>query len=271
MLKKIVSGGQTGADRAALDFAIKHKIPHGGWVPKGRIAEDGPLPKKYKLTEMPTESYKARTEMNVVGSDGTVISSHGELTGGSAYTEEMATKHSKPCLHLDLNQVDVLPASLEFLDWVDEKGIETLNVAGPRASKDPKIYKAVKDLLESFLLLEGSKDLILQTLRFRNPPIDKDIKQPETVEEAVDRMISELKLKDLTKLAKLQADELVNLHPTVGMWIRSNFVYPRNDKLLESCRAVCKDPTLHWAQMHMVILRELWKRLQETHRLKVVR
>ena len=61
MVKKIISGGQTGADRAALDFAIKHKIPHGGWVPKGRIAEDGPLDKKYRLTEMPTTSYQKRT------------------------------------------------------------------------------------------------------------------------------------------------------------------------------------------------------------------
>lgn len=271
MLKKIISGGQTGADRAALDFAIRHKIPHGGWVPNGRIAEDGPLPKKYKLTEMPTDSYHARTEMNVEGSDGTVIISHGAISGGSAYTEEMATKHSKPCLHLDLNQVDVLPASLELLDWVDETGIETLNVAGPRASKDPKIYKAVKDLLESFLLLEGSKDLILQTLRFRNLPTDGDAKKPETVDEAVVRMMSELKLRDLTKLTKLPEDKLVDLHPTVGMWIRSNFVYPRNDKLLESCRKVAKDKGLHWAQMHMVILRELWKKLQETHKLKVVR
>jgi len=72
MLKKIISGGQTGADRAALDFAIKHKIPHGGWVPKGRLAEDGQLPKKYKLTEMPTTDYQKRTEQNVIGSDGTV-------------------------------------------------------------------------------------------------------------------------------------------------------------------------------------------------------
>ena len=73
MLEKIVSGGQTGADRAALDFAISKKIPHGGWVPKGRLAEDGPLPKKYKLQEMSTDSYQDRTEQNVIDADGTVI------------------------------------------------------------------------------------------------------------------------------------------------------------------------------------------------------
>ena len=120
MLEKIISGGQTGADRAALDFAINHKIPHGGWVPKGRLAEDGPLPSKYKLTEMPTESYQDRTEQNVIDSDGTVIISRGKLTGGSAYTQKMAKYYSKPCLHIDLRKHDVLPAAVELLAWIDE-------------------------------------------------------------------------------------------------------------------------------------------------------
>ena len=70
VLHKIISGGQTGADRAALDFAIKHKIPHGGWVPKGRIAEDGPLPAKYNLTEMPTTSYQKRPSRTSLGQTG---------------------------------------------------------------------------------------------------------------------------------------------------------------------------------------------------------
>ena len=100
MVKKIISGGQTGADRAALDFAIKHNIPHGGWIPKGRRAEDGPLPERYQLKEMPTDSYPKSTEQNVIDSDGTVIISHGALTGGSANTAAMARKHGRPWLHL---------------------------------------------------------------------------------------------------------------------------------------------------------------------------
>ena len=99
MLEKIVSEGQTGADRAALDFAIKHGIPHRGRVPKGRLAEDGPLADRYELKEMPSDSYPARTEQNVIDSDGTLIISHGPLTGGSDYTREKAKKHKKPCLH----------------------------------------------------------------------------------------------------------------------------------------------------------------------------
>ena len=83
MIKRIISGGQTGAGRAALDFAIKMDLPHGGWVPKGRKSEDGPIPARYHLTEMPTKSYPKRTEQNVVDSDGTLIVSHGKLKGGS--------------------------------------------------------------------------------------------------------------------------------------------------------------------------------------------
>ena len=83
MIKRIISGGQTGADRAALDFAIKMDLPHGGWIPKGRLAEDGPLPEKYQLQEMPTQNYPKRTEQNVIDSDGTLIITHGKLTGGS--------------------------------------------------------------------------------------------------------------------------------------------------------------------------------------------
>jgi hypothetical protein len=271
MLEKIISGGQTGADRAALDFAIKHKIPHGGWVPKGRLAEDGPLPKKYKLTEMPTDSYQDRTEQNVIDSDGTVIISHGKLTGGSAYTQKMAKYYSRPCLHIDLRKHDVLPAAIEMLTWIDESNIKVLNVAGPRASKDPKIFKLVKEVLECLPILEASRKHILGSLRFSKVPTDKSIKMPETVDEAVDRLVSEMSLKDRNTLQKMAEDDLIDLHFTVGMWIRNNFVYPRNEKLLESCREVSGDKYLHWAQMHMVILRELWKRLQETHKLKVVK
>ena len=86
MLKKIVSCGQTGAEHAALDVAIMFNIPHGGWIPKGRLAEDGPLPDKYQLQEMLTNSYTKRTEQNVIDSDGTVIISHGRLTGGTDHT-----------------------------------------------------------------------------------------------------------------------------------------------------------------------------------------
>src|SRR5947209_4182665 len=101
MIAKIVFGGQTGADRAALDFAIEHGIPHGGWCPKGRKAEDGPIHERYKLQEHASGQYLNRTEQNVIDSDGTVIITiRPKLTGGSKRTAEFARKHQKPWLHI---------------------------------------------------------------------------------------------------------------------------------------------------------------------------
>jgi len=148
MIDKIISGGQTGADRAAIDFAIKHNIPYGGWVPKGRKTEDGTLPEKYHLQEMLTGQYVKRTEKNTLDSDGTLIVSHGLLTGGSALTRELARQHGKPWIHIDLEMISCPEAAGMIREWIDRHGIKVMNVAGPRARKDPKIYEAVMDLLE---------------------------------------------------------------------------------------------------------------------------
>ena len=147
MVKKIVSGGQTGADRAALDVSIALDIPHGGWVPKGRKAEDGPIEERYHLKELNSATYKARTEQNVLDSDGTLIVSFGRLQGGSAKTKRYAKKHGRPLLHIDLGRKDLFSASTAIQGWIVEEGIEVLNVAGPRASEDSAVYDATVKLL----------------------------------------------------------------------------------------------------------------------------
>ena len=154
-IEKIISGGQTGADQAALDFAIEKEIPHGGWLPKGRLTESGILPDKYNLQEMPTMSYSKRTEKNIRDAHGTLIVSHGRLSGGSALTWKLARKHGKPCIHLDLEGYSVAVAAQMLNSWLQDCGIRTLNVAGARASKDFRIYKTVKDLLISALSKEA--------------------------------------------------------------------------------------------------------------------
>ena len=126
MIEKIISGAQTGADRAALDAAIELGIPHGGWVPKGRLAEDGVIPQKYHLEEMPTESYAHRTEQNVVASEGTLILAHGQLSGGSALTKEFAEKHRRPCLNIDLNIIPAFKAATLITTWIEIYHIKIL-------------------------------------------------------------------------------------------------------------------------------------------------
>lgn len=148
MLKKIISGGQTGVDRAALDVAIRLGIDHGGWVPKGRLAEDGPLPSYYHLLEMPTEELAARTEKNVSDSDGTLIISRGSPTGGTDYTRKMALKHGKQILHIDLTLGQQSSAAGSLIaSWIQMNRIEILNVAGPRASSDASIYNEAANIL----------------------------------------------------------------------------------------------------------------------------
>jgi hypothetical protein len=151
LIEKIVSGGQTGADRAALDFAIAHDIPHGGWCPKGRMAEDGPIDPRYQLQETPTRSYRQRTEWNVRDSDGTVVFSIASvLTGGSKKTVLLAHKHGKPVLHLSRDGGLASPEQV-LLHFIEHYAIKVLNVAGPRASKEPEVYGFVEQVLTNAL------------------------------------------------------------------------------------------------------------------------
>jgi hypothetical protein len=130
-LQKIVSGGQTGVDRAALDVAIALGIAHGGWCPRGRLAEDGRIPEEYELQEMASTEYWRRTEQNVIDSDGTLILYRTARSGGTELTHRMTIKHSRPCLCVDLED-EADPAAVG--DWICDNGIQVLNVAGPRES-----------------------------------------------------------------------------------------------------------------------------------------
>ncbi|SPE52496.1 conserved hypothetical protein [Verrucomicrobia bacterium] len=150
---KIVSGGQTGADRAALDWAIKHGVPHGGWCPAGRRAEDGVISRRYKLRETKGSAYAARTAWNVRDSDGTVILSLAQgLSGGARVTRQLARKHGKPCLHLSQQRHGTKKAANLLCAFLQEHRIRTLNVAGPRASKEPKLGHFVTQVLDKAFL-----------------------------------------------------------------------------------------------------------------------
>ena len=147
-VQKIVSGGQTGADRGALDAALSLGIEHGGWCPKGRLAEDGVIPERYSLTETSSRFYRIRTEQNVIDSDGTLIFYYKTLKGGTELTRQMAVKHDKPYLLFD-----VASPSLDHIvqQWLTTAKITVLNVAGPRESSNPGIALKVRKLLLRFL------------------------------------------------------------------------------------------------------------------------
>jgi len=155
MVTKIVSGGQTGADRAALEWALDRGVECGGWCPAGRAAEDGTIPERFSLRETPSGSYRQRTEYNVRYSDATVILLLGcELSGGTALTEKFASSWNRPCLILSKSTTN--SPSEKLREFIDYHRIETLNVAGPRESGEPGIGDFVRRILDDAITVGNS-------------------------------------------------------------------------------------------------------------------
>jgi hypothetical protein len=270
MIEKIISGGQTGADQAALDAAIKLGISHGGWIPKGRLTEDGPLSDKYDLIEMPTASYPERTKKNIRESDGTLILSRGRLTGGSDLTEKWAIKYGKPMLHIDLSSVTPFDAAVQINNWIVDYDIKIMNVAGPRASKDSKIYQSTLDIIESVLFLCFSENNFMHTAR-KWDDMEHPSDLPKTVDEAAADIIAGMDLRDRSMLANLSEDGLIPLQLILGLYIKQRMeVWSVNETLKESCIQVCKEEGLDESNPSAVIFKRIWERLKGTHKLRIV-
>ena len=150
-LSKIVSGGQTGVDRGALDAALEAGFPCGGWAPPARLAEDGAVPARYPLTELQQGGYSERTMKNVVDSDGTVIFFNGELEGGTRQTRDYCVAQAKPVLIIDATHANHAEAANETRAFIKSKQIAVLNVAGPRASKWPQGLKYARSVISLVL------------------------------------------------------------------------------------------------------------------------
>lgn len=150
---KVISGGQTGVDRAALDVALKLGLKCGGWVPRGRRAEDGPIPSEYPLQEMKSSAYAARTRQNVIDSDATLILTRGEPAGGTAESLSIAQELKKPYHIIDLKRTH---SPLAALRWLEAKKPAVLNVAGPRESDAPGVYDEASSVLSHLLQLAES-------------------------------------------------------------------------------------------------------------------
>jgi hypothetical protein len=148
---KIISGGQTGVDRAALDVALELGLPCGGWCPRGRKAEDGVLPAQYPLVETTSEIYAERTAKNVRESDGTLVLLTGPPTGGTKLTIDMAAKQNKACLLVEFSND---AAATMIQDWIHQNQIKVLNVAGPRESQAPGVYAQAYTLLRQVLSIQ---------------------------------------------------------------------------------------------------------------------
>ena len=156
---KIISGGQTGVDRGALDAALELGVECDGWCPTGRLAEDGEIPKRYPVVELANAGYAERTVQNVTDSDGTLIISNGEPIGGTRETVERCVENDKPYLVINYKKMPTIDAGETALQFLRSHHIRRLNVAGPRASQWPEGH-AVTYLIISLILrrISGQND-----------------------------------------------------------------------------------------------------------------
>ncbi len=273
MVEKIISGGQSGADRAALDVAITFNIAHGGWVPKGRKAEDGPLPDIYQVTEMASSGYTDRTRQNVRDAHGTLVVSYGKLSGGSKLTWEFAAQINKPVCHIDLLTTEAFEAAIVSKAFVQNNQIQVLNVAGPRLSRFPDIYLDVKIVLETMLYL-----LFLDT--DQEEEIKKHVPAsalgrqhfPETIEQAVQVLVEDLPMKTKAFIARFKPSEIYKLYFVMLEYIRHRVGFDSTNTLLfDQCAKILRSDTPTVEDSVLVILKQLKSTLEAEYLLKVVK
>ena len=148
LVEKIISGGQTGVDRAALDVALELGIPCEGWCPRGRRAEDGVIPERYPLQEAPTSNYADRTALNVRDSEATLILAKSPLRGGTALTQKFADRYRRPCLVVDPREAK---SSAIVIAWLSANNARVLNIAGPRESLRLDVARDAANFLRRLL------------------------------------------------------------------------------------------------------------------------
>jgi hypothetical protein len=271
---KIISGGQTGADQAALDAAMELGIDHGGWISKGRLTEDGPLPETYNLEETSTGSDSGSSERNVLDSGGTVVITRGPPSGGSKLTVALAHRHGRPCLHLDLQRVHPLKASSKLYQWILAHGVQVLNVAGSRIAEDRAIYNDVYQVIWGLFVLDTlGAEPGPDARAFRLEELSRKIAQwPETVEAAVEFLERYLSLEQQVGISRMNESALGEVQASIGGWIGETFGLRRgNKKLLQNVEAWAARTVNSADEASFVILNALAQRLRQTHRLRVIK
>ena len=273
-VKKIISGGLTVADQAALDAAISLGIPHAGYIPWGRMTEIGTLPSKYKLQELNTDNHFECIERNVKKSTGTLIISVAELNDDAKYARKITIKNSHQVYVVDLELTPAFEATTIVYDWIQTYSIDVLYIIGPFTYEYLHIDRHMTIIVEGALLLDimdapqgsrvmdYSKDMYLKKL-----PV-----LPKTVDEAVDQIISDMTLEERVRMANFDKEELRVVDYSLSIFIRNQlFMKDINKELFESCRTASGNKNLNENTAALVIIERLWEKLRKTYMLRIVK
>ena len=274
MIEKIISGGRSGAEMAALDAGIKLGIAYGGWIPKDDSSPGGINTDKYNLTEMPTSNRIETFKKNIRESDGVLMLSHGRSSSHVKNTKRLTQRYSTPLLHVDLNGTNAFDAASLINDWVVDNDLIILHVTGPTEIEDDKIYSATLDILQAVYFLNLTDTSMNQSMGAQELLADSlnTAVQPKTVAAAVDIIINEMHLKDRTLMANLEKEELAPLQLTLGLYIQKKLdIWFQDATLYQACVSAAEKENLDKSNLPMVLIKMMWKKLKDTHRLRVVK
>lgn len=274
MIRKIISSADRGVEMAAMDLALRLGITCSGWSP--RYAHSNPMDfqKKYGLRTTSEIGYKLSVEKNIQDANGLLLLTRGEKIPKAQYAVQMALKHHKQLLHVDLHQYTQFEAASLVSSWLKMQKLNNLYITGTNAEEDRAIYLDTQKILETAFYLDFVKSGLTpdsRDLKLKSPGQQtKD--HPQTVAEAVARLKSELTLKDRTLVANMQPNALDRLIDNLGEYIKQTYgLYTGNEGLIRSCAQTgnLKNPLPDEA-CH-VILRALWRDLKNTHKLRIVK
>jgi hypothetical protein len=275
VITRILSSAEPGVELAALDVARKLGIPHGGWTSRGRHRHNTELLSIYQLKETPSFGFQEAVEKNVIDADGTLLISHGEKDQRLRYAVEMALKHERQFLHVDLKQYPAFEAASLINSWVTLQKTKRVFITGRSEEAKSKIYNDAHRILETAVYLGFVKSDLLPWhggVGTDVLPGSKDEQLPQSVAEAVERLKETLPLKERTIMANMKSNELAKLRSGLGEYIKQKFgLYGTNSPLLKSCADVGKLSMPLAEEACGVIIRALWKDLQATHKLRVLK
>jgi len=243
MIRKVISGGEAGVERAALDAARKFMIDCGGWIPRRRALEDASLVRSYKLTVLADADADQAAARNVSNADGVLAVVRGAAGESAALHLRLAERYRRPAKVLDLDRIPAFNAARAAEAWIREHGIVMLNVTGSQ-TPDEEIYRTALGIFETLYQL-----LMMDSRHHRTAPgdvatradlrLDAFVRIPKTVDEAVAVLLSALSFRDRTRIANMDEKRLDTLIPSLGAYIKNEFrLWQGNRSLLDDCRAL---------------------------------
>ena len=264
-INKITSAGAPGAESAALDVAIRLKIPYGGYTMDVSMRDPHGNAGRYNLWTNSFETARARDRANVQFADAILIFTYGDISDDLAYIDSYALSHERPCYHVDFERVEQLQAAFHISLWAEQHSLESLFVTGSREEDDARIYQATYDTLISCLML-GKEEY---PRRGNTESVEKAL--PATIADAVAYLIKVLPLKDKVTIANMSASEIAELNRTLGNYIRKTFeLRTGNRRLLWACAKDAGKEILHEDEASAIIIARLSLELEKTHKLRKV-